>query len=97
MYNGTLKNKKQTYFLKYLEYIIIKSMASLIVSSDNDVNLRMSKLQVVFQRAVDVSINSVGESDLDASFGKDVKSKFGNIMNKLFMNMLTKTQNNMMV
>ena len=59
--------------------------------------ISVDKLNNVFQKAVDVAINSISEADLESCFGRETKSKFGNVMNKLFMNMLVKTQNNMQV
>ena len=57
---------------------------------------KSNRLDVVFNKALDVSVNAVGESDLDDCFG-ELKGQYGSSMNKLFMNMIAKTQSNMAV
>lgn len=57
-------------------------------------SIRYDRLQKAFQKAMDLSFNSVGEDDLIVYFG-EVKEKFGNVLQRLFVNnMLSKTLNN---
>lgn len=58
-----------------------------------DVNsIRMERLNIVFNKALDVSMASIGEDMLDECFG-DIKTKYklGNDMNKSFMNICGET------
>jgi len=66
-----------------------KSNKAPIKSNDS---LRTERLNMVFNKALDVSMNSIGEDILDECFG-DIKSKYklGNDMNKSFINMCGET------
>lgn len=55
----------------------------------SDVNYQ--KLQNAFLKALDVSINSIGESDLQDCFG-DLKNQFGGNLQMAFVNMISKTE-----
>ena len=62
-------------------------------NNDNNIDsLRNERLNIVFNKALDVSMNSIGEDILDECFG-DIKSKYklGNDMNKSFINMCGET------
>jgi hypothetical protein len=60
----------------------------------NNESLRMNKLETVFAKALDMSMNNIGESNLDDCFG-DLKSQYGNTMQKSFVNMIGVTQHSM--
>lgn len=60
----------------------------------NTESLRMNKLETVFAKALDMSMNNIGESNLDDCFG-DLKSQFGNTLQKAFVNMVGVTQHSM--
>jgi len=61
-------------------------------NNNNNDSLRNERLNIVFNKALDVSMNSIGEDILDECFG-DIKSKYklGNDMNKSFINMCGET------
>lgn len=59
-----------------------------------ETSARAAVLDKVFGKALDVSVNALGEEVMVDSFG-DLKSVYGNQMDKLFRNMIGKTQANM--
>jgi len=61
-------------------------------NNNNNDSLRNERLNIVFNKALDVSMNSIGEDILDECFG-DIKSKYklGNDMNKSFINICGET------
>ena len=65
-------------------------------SKITEINAKILRLDTVFKKAIDVSSNSLNNSDLDNCF-KDLKSQFGNVLPKLYMNMIAKTQTNIEV
>jgi len=56
-------------------------------------NNRMTRLDMVLQRALEVSGNSLDEDDLAECFGS-IKTQFGPQMQRLFTNMITKVDSN---
>lgn len=67
-----------------------KSNKAPIKSNDS---LRTERLNMVFNKALDVSMNSLGEDMLDECFGDiRLKYKLGNDINKIFVNMSAKVQ-----
>ena len=70
-----------------------RSKSNVNNTSKNDINsIRMERLNMVFNKALDVSMASIGEDMLDECFG-DIKTKYklGNDMNKSFINICGET------
>jgi len=70
-----------------------RSKSTVNNTSKNDINsIRMERLNMVFNKALDVSMASIGEDMLDECFG-DIKTKYklGNDMNKSFINICGET------
>lgn len=57
---------------------------------------RKARLDVVFSRALDASIDSIDEEDIAVIFGH-LKDKFGNSLQKFIINMLGRCQERMQV
>ena len=80
--------------------LISLTVSVLTMASDgskiSEINAKILRLDTVFKKAIDVSSNSLNNSDLDNCF-KDLKSQFGNVLPKLYMNMIAKTQTNIEV
>lgn len=64
------------------------------MSAAPEVCARASMLDKVFNKALDVSVNAMGEEVLVEAFG-DMKPQYGAQMEKLFRNMIGRTQSNM--
>lgn len=57
---------------------------------DDDLSIRKGRLDLVYSKAVDVSINAINDENLKECFG-EVKDKLGNALQKSFLNMLGET------
>ena len=69
-----------------------RSKSNKVPSKSND-SLRTDRLNLVFNKALDVSMSSLGEDMLDECFGDiRLKYKLGNDINKIFVNMSAKVQ-----
>jgi hypothetical protein len=55
---------------------------------------KYERLQAVFLKAIDSSVNSIDESDLQESFG-DLKQQLGNNLQMAFMNMISRSEKRM--
>lgn len=64
--------------------------------SNLDGSARLKRLDMVFSKALDVAMNSIGEGELDECFG-DMKGTLGNNIQKAFVNMIAESQANMEV
>jgi len=60
------------------------------MDDDEDKSVRKSRLDLVYSKAIDVSINALNDESLKDCFG-DVKDKLGNALHKSFFNMLGET------
>lgn len=67
------------------------------MSSTEDVIVkqRSEQLSMVFNKALDESLNSMNESDLDECFG-NTKLQLGSNLQRLYMNMISKTESKIM-
>lgn len=57
---------------------------------------RKQRLDAVFTKAIDMSVNGVGEPELEECFG-GIKAKFGAQLQNQYVNMIAKTQRSMEV
>lgn len=55
---------------------------------------KLERLKEVFLKALDVSVNSIGEQDLEECFG-DIKLKLGGNLQRVFVNMISKAERQM--
>lgn len=55
---------------------------------------KLGRLNEAFLKALDVSVNSIGEQDLEECFG-DIKSKLGGNLQRVFVNMISKAERHM--
>ena len=61
-----------------------------------DASLRLSKLDEVFKKAVDTSMNGINKDDLTECFGDLMQNdKLGNAINKAFINMVSEAGSSM--